>query len=338
MTSTPRHVDSYRPILPALAKEGVDVSALLASLGVDPHGPVTRGPRPPAEIALALLERAVELRGEGFAARVAAPFSLEALGLFGLVLMAAPTVGEALDRGIRYRRLVYGADDYGFERDADPAELYRRPLAAALAEEFPRGARALVELGLLEHARAVIELADGGATGCELRFAYPEPDDGGASLHAAVALPIRFDAPRSVLLVGAELLATPGRFGHPAFADFFETQAEEQLAAAPPQSIRARVRHHLRGELRGGVPRAPATAAALGMSERTLTRRLTAEKSSYPELLDDVRCELALGWLRRPEVSLAEISFLLGFSEPSAFHRAFRRWTGRTPGDVRERG
>ena len=151
-------------------------------------------------------------------------------------------------------------------------------------------------------------------------------------------MPVEFGAARSALRIPAQLLAAPGRHGHSTYAEFFDARAEEQLAEAAPRSTCDLVRQHLRGELRGGVPRAPTTAAALGMSERTLTRRLAAEHTSYPRLLDEVRCELALGWLRRPEVGLAEISFLLGFSEPSAFHRAFRRWTGRTPGDVREHG
>jgi len=337
VTSPPRHVDSYRPIVPALVREGVDPAELLASLGVDPQAPVNRSARPPDEIALALLDRAVELCGEGFAARAAAPFELASLGLYGLVLMAAPTVGDALERGIRYRRLVFGSDDYGLDRDADPAELYRRPLADALVREFPRGARAVVELGLLEHARALFELAGDAAAACVIHVAHHPPGDGGAALREVARLPVEFGAARSGLHISAALLSAPARHGHPAYADFFATEADQRLDAAP-QSVADRVRLHLSRELRGAVPRAPATAAALGMSERTLTRRLAAENSSYPELLDQVRCELALGWLRRPQISLAEIAFLLGFSEASAFHRAFRRWTGRTPGDVRERG
>jgi AraC-like DNA-binding protein len=77
-------------------------------------------------------------------------------------------------------------------------------------------------------------------------------------------------------------------------------------------------------------------AQALHLSERTLQRRLQEEGTSYQQLLDDTRRELAQQYLATPRMTLLEIAYLLGFSEPSNFFRAFRRWFGKTPGEYRE--
>jgi len=80
-----------------------------------------------------------------------------------------------------------------------------------------------------------------------------------------------------------------------------------------------------------------AVAARLGMSRRTLQRRLKEEDVVFKELVDTVRRRMALRYMENPALGLAEIAFLCGFSEPAAFTRAFRRWTGSAPRDYRRR-
>jgi AraC-like DNA-binding protein len=83
--------------------------------------------------------------------------------------------------------------------------------------------------------------------------------------------------------------------------------------------------------LPNGEPRRPKIAGALGMSERTLQRRLAAEGTSFQRLLDDTRRELAQQYLGQRNVSLADTAYLLGFSDQSSFFRAARRWFGTSP-------
>ncbi len=71
------------------------------------------------------------------------------------------------------------------------------------------------------------------------------------------------------------------------------------------------------------------------MCLRTLQRKLSEENTSYKELLDETRRELANQYLRQATLSVSEVTYLLGFSEPSNFSRAFKRWTGRTPSEFR---
>jgi AraC-like DNA-binding protein len=86
-----------------------------------------------------------------------------------------------------------------------------------------------------------------------------------------------------------------------------------------------------------GEPRREVVAQTLHLSQRTLQRRLQEEGTSYQQLLDDTRRELAEQYLGQVDLTLLEVAYLLGFADPSNFFRAFRRWFGETPGEYRSR-
>ena len=102
-----------------------------------------------------------------------------------------------------------------------------------------------------------------------------------------------------------------------------------------PDDFVGQVRREIVRELHGGLALRDTIAQNLNMSPRTLQRRLEDNGVAYAELMDDVRAELAKNKLHSSELSLAEIGFLLGFSEQSSFNRAFKRWTGKTPKEYR---
>jgi AraC-like DNA-binding protein len=108
-------------------------------------------------------------------------------------------------------------------------------------------------------------------------------------------------------------------------------------ASAQPSSalLSARVRRRLIEDLGQTKLTADSIAKALAMSRRTLTRRLGEEGTSFRALLDDVRAELARALLQDRSLSIADVAFFLQYSEPAAFHRSFRRWTGETPQNYR---
>jgi AraC-like DNA-binding protein len=91
------------------------------------------------------------------------------------------------------------------------------------------------------------------------------------------------------------------------------------------------VRQLLLDEVGRVEPTASRLARALGLSERTLSRRLDAEGTSFRAILDGLRRQTATALLRDPALGIAEVAFVLGYSEPTAFHRSFKRWTGMTP-------
>ena len=101
------------------------------------------------------------------------------------------------------------------------------------------------------------------------------------------------------------------------------------------KGIAARIRRLLGDDFRTDMPAFDDLARQLNMSERTLRRRLDREGTSYQRIKDTVRREAAIAYLENPELTVSDVAELLGFSDPSAFHRSFKRWTGRSPGDYR---
>jgi AraC-like DNA-binding protein len=119
-----------------------------------------------------------------------------------------------------------------------------------------------------------------------------------------------------------------------ALRQLLERYAADQLAKIPTSArFSQRVRACILSRLSLGNLTADAVAAQFSMSNRTLRRRLQEEATSYQEILDDVRAERARHYLTKEKRGIDEVAFLLGFSDPSAFTKAFRRWTGHTPAD-----
>ena len=124
---------------------------------------------------------------------------------------------------------------------------------------------------------------------------------------------------------------------HPELAEVHERIAREHLQRLDPAQTCHRARAVIIRHLPEGEPQRPKIATILGMSERTLHRRLAAERTSFQRLLDDTRRELAQHYLGQRNLSLADIAYLLGFSDQSSFFRAVRRWFGSSPRDYRIR-
>ncbi len=328
----PSHLESYYPVVQALTREGADVRALLSDMGLDPDAEVGVGAAA-GDVAGALIACGLRTYGDGFAVRAGAALRLPDLGVYGYTCLTAPDVASALARSIRYRRLVFGNDDYTLtETDGSSVLSRRAPPGDPDAPEV----RGLVEMGLAEHMAAVREgLADGAVVPSEVRFAHAPPAD--ASAHRRVfGDDLVFGAPHHALVLPRALLVRPLRHGHPALAAYFAQQADTLLRRVPESApYTRRVRSLLADALADGVPEAAVIARRLGTSPRTLARRLREEGTRYRALVDGVRRDIALDHLARTELALAEVAYVVGFSEPSAFYRAVKRWTGHTPVAVR---
>lgn len=141
-----------------------------------------------------------------------------------------------------------------------------------------------------------------------------------------------------------QLLLNPAALDWPVTT--YEPQLHAQLcrlgdqllkAQAVGETLTGRLQQWLGPRLQGQTPTLDDAAAAMGMAAWTLRRRLILENSSYQTLLDDLRRDLATGHIRETTLSFGEVAFMLGFSSPGAFQRAFKRWTGETPGEYRRR-
>jgi AraC-like DNA-binding protein len=150
--------------------------------------------------------------------------------------------------------------------------------------------------------------------------------------------PVRFTAPADRLCFSAQEWDAPTPTADAALARMLEEHARILAQRIPhiAPGFRADVQKTIAGVLAEGAS-ADTVARALHMSVRTLQRRLVASGTTFREIADAVRVQLAQAYLNDRTVSIAEVAFLLGFSDQTSFQRAFRRWTGEPPGRWRRR-
>jgi AraC-like DNA-binding protein len=131
-------------------------------------------------------------------------------------------------------------------------------------------------------------------------------------------------------------LAEPIRNKNVKLRAYFEKQCERAREAfSSDPAFTALVRQRLAANMEGGALSMADVARSLGTSPRSLHRRLSDEGTSFNDLLDKVRRQFAEQYLGRPRLAISEVAYLVGFNDPSAFFKAFRRWTGVTPSEFR---
>jgi AraC-like DNA-binding protein len=171
----------------------------------------------------------------------------------------------------------------------------------------------------------------------EATFQHPPvPEPILAELQPLLRCPISFNAPSTRLVLSGTILSRPLRAPNPGLFDYLGRHAtllQERVHSAT--SLSARVRELVAAQVRDGEPSQERIARRLGLSERTLQRRLAEEGVAFATLVDETRTELARLYLSDPKLAVFEVAFLLGYSEPSAFNRAFKRWTKQSPSQFR---
>lgn len=170
----------------------------------------------------------------------------------------------------------------------------------------------------------------------EVHFRHEAPAGDMLSYTGLFGCPVRFGARETVMVLDASILELPNHGADELLNTVLQRHASALLETIPESdSVVEAVRAELRRSFVDGEPTMEGVAQALGLSPRTMQRRLREENTTFAEVLDEQRHQLAVRFLTDPRMGIAEVGFLLGFSDPSAFHRAFRRWTGQTPGDFR---
>jgi AraC-like DNA-binding protein len=169
----------------------------------------------------------------------------------------------------------------------------------------------------------------------EVRFLHAPPP-WVAALRERFGCKLVFSAPAAGILFPHASLATPSQRADPRLEEIVERHALDVLRADPPaETLADHVAAAVRAALPDGLPPMRRIAKALALSERTLRRRLADQRLTFERVRDAELERLARELLSRRASSIEEVAYLLGFSEARAFQRAFKRWTGRTPGAFR---
>ncbi len=257
------------------------------------------------------------------------------LGLVGFVMLSCGKLGEALEKLIRYTNLLTDGVR-GQIRQEGALARFEIAVTQDKVNFLLETPRQQLESSFSTIATVTRALTGKALPTLEVAFVHARPPR--VTEHERIfAAPVLFSQPVNRMVFSAAALDFPILLANHDLLPMFESQAEQRLQQLTArETVAARVQREVVKQLRGEAPNIVGVARALGIGERTLQRELAAEQTSFRQLLDDARRELALGHLRNEKVSVAEVAFLLGFSEPSAFHRSFKRWTGQTPHAYRE--
>jgi len=307
---------AVRGLLMAFERLGHDVAALLAAAGIratelgDPDGRI-------ACRAIGAVFAAAQQRRPtaNLWLRLAEETPLGAFPLIDYLIVTAATVGAGLHRYAHYARLTGAPLRIDIHEDEQPIRVNIDTAAGT-----PEYAVCLTVLHLQREA-------EGTLVPSFVSFTH-RPDDPQA-FEAALHCPVRSNAAWNGLALSSDAWQLPFRRRDLALQGVLERHARDVLARIPAgDDVATELRRVLASRVTGGDTRIASAARAIGTSVRSLQRRLAQEGLSYQEVLDRCRCEAAERHLADRSLSIAEISWLTGYSEPSAFHRAFRRWRG----------
>jgi len=330
----------------ALAARGLDPQAFYSGLGL-PSGPATPlDQRVPIERYFELWARAMRAVRDARFPRDVARHRVEDFELVGFLLATSPTVGVALDQGVRLQRLWFSTGGWRVAK-ASPSlvTLVWSPLTPVLRGDL--GERCAYESIAMAMLQGMARLS-GTSVSCErLELAHARAAGVEEMFHEAGFRNVQFGSKRYALCVCAEVLERPIPKAHPPLAAYLAAQCEALLSKHDSLAVMAmaeRVRSLLLETFSASAfehSRDVATltmswvASKLAMTERTLRRRLRDEGVDFRGLVDEIRSLLAVQHLQCGRLTVAEIAFLLGFQSLSAFHRAFRRWTKHSPARFR---
>jgi AraC-like DNA-binding protein len=257
------------------------------------------------------------------------PAALDALGY---VMRSAPTLRDALAAAVRFHRFVISGAEVNLECNGGQCAFSLELLPPLVAES-----RHPVECAFAALVRLGREATQSDWSPRAVSFQHPRPiaSPDAASFFRAR---IEYGSRRSMLCIREKDLDLPIQTRDGDLCAILERHLGDVLARLPEEApFLARLRRDFATALGRESVGLRATARRLGMGPRTLQRRLREHDVSFRDVLDGVRRELGCAYVRQGRFDCAEIGSLLGFARPSAFHRAFRRWTGGTPNEYRTR-
>ncbi len=311
-----------------LESAGIAAEPVFAGAGLAPSERNDPLERLTSDQVTRLYARCVEATDDPyFGLRVARYIHASNIHALGYALMASRTLGEFCQRLERYFAIVSQSAVLRVERGDTSVRLRIRHLASLCGETED----AFLAF-LFRFMRLLLAHPLSATRACLVREC---PAGGPAPYIEAFGIAPEFGCADSLLEFPADVIDEPLAGSCPDLAQFNDRIASECLAKLNRSDIVARTRAAIVEQLSRGHATRAHIARELGLSQSALQQRLTERGTSFHQLLDETRSELALGYLRQPGLSITEIAFLLGFTDASNFTRAFRRWTGAAPSSMR---
>ncbi len=308
----------------------IDTEALLSSLGLSGAELMAPDSRLPIERYARIEEAAARAAGDPYFGLHMGEFAeAGSWSILGYMMMNCRSVAEAIEKSTRYCRVIgnFIVSEPSFEDG-------RIRVLVSTAPGAPGLGRHCIECSLSSTVTMLRRLSGLEISPLEVRLAYPEPESR-REYERVFRCPLHFGQSESSIVLDPAIGALPVVYANPGLLERIEGYAVEFLSGIDEGAAasRAVTRLILSGLADESLSLAT-VARGLSMSVRTLQQRLAKEGNSFGALLDDSRSRLAKRYLREGR-SVEEVTCLLGFSDPSVLRRAFKKWTGLTPGEFR---
>ena len=316
----------------AIQAKGLDPEPIFAKAGIDRADIKSPNMRVPVAKMWALWRYAAEAAQDDSlgltAAKYVFPTNLSAL-LFAL--QASSTLREGVQRIVQYSKIVTTIGHVTTREEG--GDLFLVLVTSANVAERPHEP---VDALMATAVKTLRNLTGGAETGIsEVRLMRPppsHPDQYSEFLNCEVT----FNADRDEIRLKGSVLDQPLPGANPELAAIQDQLLDDYLNRLDKENFCVRVKKQILLLLPSGELSQEKVAYALNMSTRNLHRKLADEDTTFKQLLDDIKKDLALRYLKAPRISIIELSYMLGFTDQSSFTRAFKRWTNSTPSQYRE--
>lgn len=314
-------------LLDYASRQGLDRRDLMRISGLSASDLADPDTRVKVTSMLKLWRAAIEILDDPLLGlHVARSIRVTNLGLVGYTMMYSRNLLDALSRLSRFERIISEAVRFRLIKAGSTyvAVWQAHPSLAALRHPTECGVAAVISI-----AR---EITGTDLVPARVELSSARPDSPG-KYRSELRCAVKFDSPVNSITFSKQQMSLPARSQDETLVGYLDDLAVLTLdpIESRDQNMTESVRRTLWSMMPGGRPDLWRTAAEIGVSARTLQRRLGEEGSSFSKVLDELRRDLSEELLSDRRLSVAEVAFLLGYSEPSAFQRAFRRWRGISP-------
>ena len=309
----------------------VDIDLFLRSLDIDPLSVKSPDIRLPIETYLRIQDGAAEFVHDPYLGLHMGEFAeAGSWSILGYMMMNCKTLGEAFEKSGRYHRIIGNLIEGKVE-----LKINKIKILLATPAHAPKMSRHCYELTISSSVRMMRTLTGVQINPREVTFIYPVPEST-AEYERIFCCPVLFGRKENTFTIDWGVVNTPVLMANPDLLDYFEKYAQNFLAGMErqkeyTQAVTKIILSHLDDETLS----IEKVARAMAVSVRTLQKRLEGEGVVFSDLLKDVRERLAKKYLCE-NYSVEQITYLLGFSEPSVFRKAFKKWSGVTPKEYRD--
>ncbi|GAB7536574.1 AraC family transcriptional regulator [Burkholderia sp. 3C] len=320
-------------LVEVLAEQGIAAEAALKGSGIAPGQIYDAAVQTSVRQYAAVCRNAVALSADPATPfRTGSRLHLAAYGMYGYALMSCLSLRDYFRLGVKYHRLATPTVTIEWAEHPDRA-VWTFP--DAFATDLPHDVQQfLLEQQYTQHVTHLQDVAGRSCPPMLARFAYPAPPHA-ALYREYLGCPCEFDATQCELIYDSAILEFRPQLAHRHSAALLQETCDRLIGQTKTSSGAAGEVYQLLMRKPGEFPSMEAVAGALKMTSRTLRRRLDGEGTSYLAIVDDVRCSLAIEYLKTTKMSTEDVAMLIGFSDTANFRRALKRWTGKGPGEIR---